>query len=238
MTKVASVTGSGGLYALNTDFSGQYVYAIDRLNTSAHVFGYAINMDSGALTAVPGSPYTIQDGYGVVASDGFGLSPTSGYLYVGAQSTTGQAYPYSVNFGTGALTLIGTQYDYVLDEVLANPQSILADNQARFLWAPTAPPTNPPEDGITEYTLTNGIPGNHTVISTGSLIYYELVEDASGKYLYTAGFDQNCTNNCTNVVTSYSIGANESLTQLSGPLSTGGTTANSSGTAVSRKSGD
>lgn len=98
LTKTASVIGSGGLFALNTDFSGQYLYAINNNFNSTQIFGYKINLDTGALSAVSGSPYTIPN-----ANSGFALTAPGNYLYAGTGTLTGGAYGYSVNFSTGAL---------------------------------------------------------------------------------------------------------------------------------------
>jgi hypothetical protein len=238
LTQTASVTTPPGqLAAVTTDFSGQYVYSINAGNNqSVQIFGYKLNLDNGTLTAVSGSPYTIQNAY-----NGFAIGATSSYLYAATQTGTGQAYGYTVNFSTGALTPIHTSSAFLLDEVPANARALLVDNQARYLWAPGSAPTTSPQNWFTEWRiLSGGDLGNFTEIQNGSLFTASLLEDGTGKYLYAQGYDQACSGTCPVVVSSYSLSSTGNLVRISGPLSTGGSagTAVNIGFAVVRKNGD
>lgn len=241
LTKKSTVTGSGGLSAVNTDFSGQYVYAVDNIPNAVHVFGYKINFDSGALSPVPGSPYTVGNSVQPNAQNGFALAAVSNYLYVGTLTTPrGQAFGYSVNFSSGALTPIHTSSAWLIDGVAPYPQELLVDNQGRYLWAPGNCPCATPQDWFTEYDIISGGDlGNRNTILNGSLFTGAMVEDASGGYVFTAGDDENnCSSSgCPGLVTSYRVASNGNLTKLSGPL-TVGQHATVFGIGVSRKNGD
>jgi 6-phosphogluconolactonase (cycloisomerase 2 family) len=236
LTNTATVQLSGGIYAVNSDFSGQYLYAINQNFSSVQVFGYKINMDNGDLSGVPGSPYTIPN-----ADSGIALTPTKNYLYAGTGTVTGEVFGYSVNFSTGALTQIAGATGVVTSEVMNNPQAVLADNQARHLWSTDSAPTTTPQNWFTKYDiLSGGSLGNNTTIQTGSLMNAPIAEDGSGKYLYVAGADQNnCSlSNCPNLLSSYTISSNGDPTKLSGPLQTGTQSSAQQGIGVSRKFGD
>ena len=244
LTKTTTVQASGnfnGLAAVSTDFSGQYLYAVNQNYNSVQVFGYKINLDTGTVSAVPGSPYHVANSVTPNTGYGFALQAVADYLYVGTQTGTGQAFGYTVNFGNGALTPIHTSSAWLLDEVPANPQALLVDNQARFLWAPGSAPSPNPGNWFTEYhILSGGDVGVATEMDNGSLLTAAMLEDGSGQYLYAHGYNQACSGTCPSVVSSYSISSSGNLVRISGPLSTGGSaaTALNEGIAVVRKYGD
>jgi 6-phosphogluconolactonase len=76
------------------------------------VYGYSVDGDSGALTAVPGSPFALNDGtIGAPAFDdpvALAVAPSGNYLY--APDTDGSVSMFSVAPGTGALTAMNYYY--------------------------------------------------------------------------------------------------------------------------------
>ncbi len=240
ITNTAKVTGANGIWAASADFTGQYVYAINHNFTTAAVWGYRIDQDNGTLTAVSGSPYTLANG-----SLGSALSSTSidGLPYLYAITSNQQIYGYAVNYSTGALTEVGgSPYETV--ENFGYPQAAMVDNKARFLWTvDQAPETYPPQDWFTIYDVdSDGTLAHYTIEQTGTLGNFALAEDGSGSYLYTVG--NNCsTNPCYGMVASWTIPADGSPAQLSGPLNTGPSatnvdTANTTSLAVARRLGN
>jgi hypothetical protein len=232
LTKAGSATGSGGMMSVTADFTGQYVYAINNNSDNAKIFGYAINQNNGALTAVPGSPYTLPNSNfgGTVSSTMLPGSPGSPLLYAGTGGSSSYSWGYHVNYDTGALTAVPGSPFYEDGAGLA-----MADNQGKWVGGFGAFPSSPPQD-FYAYASINSAGTLSTTQMENLNIEYNIdseAEDGSGKFLYTGGFD--CPNNvCTSGsysnVNSWTVGAN-GVTVLSGPLFTGGATVMSVGAA-------
>jgi 6-phosphogluconolactonase (cycloisomerase 2 family) len=77
--------------------SGEFLYA---LSGGATVFGFSIDTNSGALSTVKGSPFTLSTGY--VAID-----PSSQFLYA-ADANADTVAGFNINSSTGALTAFTT----------------------------------------------------------------------------------------------------------------------------------
>lgn len=100
-----------------------YVYAAVQ-SSPGRVVGYTQDPNTGALTAIPGSPFTS----GGNGSYGITISPDNQFLYTtnaGSSSITA----FSINSLTGVLTLIGT---YAAN---SNVNGVWIDPQQRFLFA-------------------------------------------------------------------------------------------------------
>lgn len=224
LKEIESVAGSGGMNAVTTDFTGQYVYADNNNNDAVTVWGWAINPNNGTLTPVPGSPYNVPAGnYGGLTMSSTMLlgTPAQPLLYVLIGGPANPLMGYAVNFGTGALTDTPGYDPSSCDEC----GTIVADNQGRWLWGSSSAPTNPPQNWFEVLEIgTNGTIGSiqYDPISD-ALELYTLAEDGSGQYLYGSGL--NCPNgSCdpsTGTVTSWKLGDGGAPTALSGPLSTG-----------------
>ncbi len=245
ITQTASATQSGGTYAVTADFTGQYLYAINQNDTSAEIWGYKINLNSGILTAVPGSPYTIANSYSGVAVSSTMLSSGSRSSPLLYAQTDGPGFPlmgYSVNYGTGALTVVpGSPFDF--DETTHYAQSMLADNQGKWVWSAAIAPTNPPQNWFNYASIgSNGTlsPTSHSNALGGNLYIFALGEDGTGQYLYGTGNDcpsSGCSPTYNGAVGSWKLTDGDPVL-LSGPFSTGvnGTTAIAVG--VAQKAGD
>src|SRR5205085_6437734 len=79
--------------AIATDPTGRFLYVSN--GTSKNMSAYSINLSTGALTPVPGSPFP--DAGGKIAMD-----PKGRLVY--AKTGTSAVSVYSPNFFTGALT--------------------------------------------------------------------------------------------------------------------------------------
>ena len=88
--------GTGGALFMAITPADTFAYITDGVSGVA---GYSVNSSTGALTALPGSPFPAGQGAGVLA-----MSPNGKFLYVA--NATGLA-PFSIN-ADGSLTAIGT----------------------------------------------------------------------------------------------------------------------------------
>jgi DNA-binding beta-propeller fold protein YncE len=98
ITPVASVSLAGLPSGLAVEPTGRFVYTSDGTGVSA----FAVNSQTGALTAVPLNPaVALSNATGVYAE------PAGQYLYVttGAQNVPGEVFGYSIH-GDGTLTAI------------------------------------------------------------------------------------------------------------------------------------
>jgi 6-phosphogluconolactonase (cycloisomerase 2 family) len=84
------------------DVSGRFLFVSNGANTANgnSVSAFSIDPDTGALTAVPGSPFVTSPFPGFVATD-----PSGQYVYVGLGGSPGIA-AFAMNQSTGALTPI------------------------------------------------------------------------------------------------------------------------------------
>jgi hypothetical protein len=228
ITETATATQFGGTVTVTADFTGQYLYAINQNDNSSEIWGYKINLNSGTLTAVPGSPYTIANAnYGVALSSTMlpSGSPASPLLYA---QTDGPGFPlmgYSVNYGTGALTVVpGAPFDF--DETTHWPQSMLADSQGKWVWSAALVGANPPQDWFNYASIgSNGTlsPTSHSTVLSEYLSNYAVAEDGSGQYLYATGNycpSSGCSPNAGTAATSWKLNDGDPVL-LSGPFITG-----------------
>jgi 6-phosphogluconolactonase len=77
--------------------SGDFLYA---LSGGATVFGFSIDTNSGTLSTVNGSPFTLSTGY-------FAIDPSSQFLYA-ANGNADTVGGFNINSSTGALTAFTT----------------------------------------------------------------------------------------------------------------------------------
>jgi 6-phosphogluconolactonase (cycloisomerase 2 family) len=71
-------------------------------NTTANtISGFAINSDSGALTAVPGSPFSTTAGAGPSA---MAVDTLNKFLYVATEGSSFSIWAFTFNTSTGTLT--------------------------------------------------------------------------------------------------------------------------------------
>jgi 6-phosphogluconolactonase len=162
----------GGISQVASDPSGQFLYLVD---SSAGVYAYAINRNTGELTAVAGSPFETGS---IPTSLAFGASGS--YLYVAGYS--GPVAPintvisaYSVN-SSGALAPLAK---YTVSSELSTV--VAAGNYLYVAGYYT--------NSVTVFSigstgeLTQNVPGSPFATDTGP---YSIVADPSGSVLYTA----------------------------------------------------
>jgi 6-phosphogluconolactonase (cycloisomerase 2 family) len=242
LTNTATIQLGGqigsGVLAVATDFYGRYLYGI-RQNvspTASQIVGYVINEDIGALTPVPGSPFTQNAG-----GQGFALSPTGPYLYAGDRDafTSGGIFAYGVDFYSGRLTQISGS-PFPDNEIDVGPQSLVADSLGRYIWAAN-------NSGYPDFkswfstldVLNGGTLGNLTQTNTAD-DYATFTEDHSGAYLYGAaqtGDPNVCPNACT-AVSSFKLDSSGRPVLLSRPINVGEIGPLNATVAVTRMTGD
>jgi 6-phosphogluconolactonase len=203
---------------LAIDPAGHFLYigfgVPDNETQPGYLAGYQINQSTGALTAVPGSPYSVgQFGEGVA------VDPSGQYLYYGNLAATGfnpvgpPLYTFSLDQTTGALT---EQFTYGGD-ASGGIELAIVSSTVEVTYQPTfAYLTNPASKSISEYAISG---------STGALtpLLHSPLTDANGprasaaipngKFFYTA--------NANGTISEYSIGGTGALSKIKGSPITG-----------------
>lgn len=209
-----------GPTALTTDRTGQLIYATVVSNTfsvPAQVNGYSVNATTGKLTAVPGGPAVISG-----SLDARTINSTWKYVYADFSNNTGSGVEGYTIASDGSLhPIAGSPF---------TPAITLTDWLARAAWTVTSTGEDPGQipDGFlvtAPINASTGALGNTSQISTDHLIFQELEEDHSGKFLYGGAGDCSNCGNTTNFppgrVSSWSLNGAGNPSPLSGPLPTG-----------------
>jgi 6-phosphogluconolactonase (cycloisomerase 2 family) len=87
-------------YSLTVDPTGKFLYALG--SADGKVYGFTIDANTGALTAINGSPFGIQ--WTLFLSD-LVVDPSGKFLYAGGGGLNGM-FIFSINATTGALTSV------------------------------------------------------------------------------------------------------------------------------------
>jgi 6-phosphogluconolactonase len=168
----------GGISQIATDPSGQFLYLVD---SSAGVYAYAINRNTGALTAVAGSPFKTGS---IPTSFAFDTSGT--YLYVAGYS--GPITPvstvisaYSVN-SSGALVLLANYTVSSPDLQSGELTTLVAAGNYLYVAGYYTNSITVFSIGLTG-ELSQNVAGSRFATDTGP---YRIVADPSGSVLYTA----------------------------------------------------
>jgi hypothetical protein len=207
------------LTALATDINGLSLFAG---SSSSQIFGYTINLNTGALSAIAGGAVS-------VSGPVFAMSTTYQDLYAGVTTgaSTEEVDSFFINYG-GLLSFPAIGGPVSSTGTGLNPQSLIADKYTRFLWIGNQSPENSPNNfwqfDIDQFSQDLG---SANFIDTGALDVDYLTEGYSSNFVYTAGGASPGT------VSAWTITASGSLQHLSGPFDTG--SANPSGIAVERQ---
>ena len=193
--------GGAGPRELQVTPNGKFVYVVN-INTDT-VAGYAINPSSGALTQVPGSPFSVgttPNNLGCVSCPlGITIHSSGRFVYV-ANSTADSISGFSVDQMTGSLTPVAGSPFVVGPAVGCPPRAIDCDSEVavsgNFLYF-----TNADADSASgrRGAGTSGIFGFNIDPATGSILPMpgspfinnaigpeQLAVDRSGKFLYLA----------------------------------------------------
>lgn len=171
-----------GMVATSTDF----IYVSDANGTDDSVYGYSANTQTGALTAITGSPFTA----GLTAPpEGLASDPRGKFLYV-TQANNNQIAGFTIG-SNGALTpMAGSPFNtgdtypsaIVVDAAGAflyasNNQSVLGSVSGFSIDSSTGVLT--PVTGSPFTTAVNGGPTNLAVSPKGSFLYVPLAGTTS-----------------------------------------------------------
>jgi 6-phosphogluconolactonase (cycloisomerase 2 family) len=179
-------TGQDFIGWIAVDPSGKYLYGVG----SNSVTAFAIDVTSGALTPLPGSPYSISTGSCSADADSV-IDPFGYFVYTG-DATAGDVSGFAIEASTGTLTsAAGSPYPvnggctsnpYATDR----PVAIAIEATGRYLYVANS--TNGPDISIFSINAGNGAltfvadtssePGGYCGAST-------LRPDPSGNFLYS-----------------------------------------------------
>lgn len=119
VTAVGSYAGSNGMYQMAVDPTNTFLYSAA---TSGNIVGYTINSQTGALTAIAGSPWA-----GSNTPNGVAITPDGTKLYV-SNWTGANVSAFTVDTGTGALTSVGNF------AAGTNPGAMTIDSTGSYLY--------------------------------------------------------------------------------------------------------
>jgi 6-phosphogluconolactonase len=152
---------------------GRFLFAADFL--SGNFMAFTINANTGALTLVPGSPFS-NPTFRVTSLN---VDGTGSYLYGTAGSTTGSVFGYSINQNSGALSPIsGSPFPLGTGQVQINPAGTFLLSLAS---GGNAIEVIPIEAG-TGALLVASTTSFPTVNSAGTVVMHP-----SGNFVYTCG---------------------------------------------------
>jgi 6-phosphogluconolactonase len=158
--------------------SGQFVYTEDAaLGLNGLLFqsisGFSVDSSTGALTAVPGSPFAPPAGSDV---GGFSIDPSGKFLYAGTGSAANGILGWNIDGTTGELKGLPSS---PFGAGIATLSTVL-DPAGKFLYASAA-------DGIRGFTVDSNAgvlsPISGSPFFTGSDLV-DLVVDPSGQFLF------------------------------------------------------
>jgi len=187
-------------------------------NGSSDVTGYTINTGTGALVAIPGSPFSMASAPSAmtVSSNGF-------FAYV-ASSRANQVTAFRISTEGALLLTPGTAGTPNPVSVGTTPGAVVLSSDTKYLYV-----ANGGSDNVTALSIgaagvltpVQASGGQTNPIPAGGADPVALSISPNGKFLYVA-------NSGSNDVTVFSIGATGLLTRISGsgsnpnPISTGG----------------
>jgi 6-phosphogluconolactonase len=163
------------------DPSGRFAYVTDN-GVPGQIFAYTVNLSTGALTAVSGSPYMVG-----TSPDAAVVDPSGRFLYV-ANFGDSTVSAYSISQATGALTAVaGSPF-----AVGGSPDHVIIDHSGRFLY--TANDGNIGPSGVAAMSI-SAVNGALTAI-TGSPFVAGLSPsgvqvDRSNRFLFAANENSN-----------------------------------------------
>jgi 6-phosphogluconolactonase len=182
---VSGIPPTSAVYNPAMDSSGKFLYAVD---TAPSVVGFTVNGTTGALTAIPGSPFSAGMIPAIIAVD-----KSDGFLYVTDEGDAqGGILAFAINPSTGALTSIsGSPFPTTPG---GQPYDLVEHPTGKFLYAAL-----PSYHSIAAFTI-NSATGSLTAV-TGSPFAsgasglssspFFITVDPSGRFLYALNASSN-----------------------------------------------
>jgi 6-phosphogluconolactonase (cycloisomerase 2 family) len=216
-------TGGVGPKALAVDPTGKFAYVANEGCPDAFagsVSMYTINPSSGLLTSV-GQPVTTGD----FGADSVAVDPSGKFVYVanwGEGDTAGSVSMYTINPGSGALTLTGTMVAPCAplpSPGSCAPWSLALHPSGKFAYVANEGGFNPTSVSMYAINTTTGVLTlTGTVAADGRAV--SVVVDPSGKFAYAADGGQNGSLNGVNV-SMYTIDATTGVLTSIGTIAAG-----------------
>jgi 6-phosphogluconolactonase len=181
---------TGNPVAIAVDSTGNYVYAYYSVgnatpssSASASVSGFAIDATTGALTAVPASPFIINPSGTGSYPTSFAVDPTAGFLYIGFTDLISLAFAggsyatESIDPASGVLAAVAGSPSAAPGPV----GSIAIDPAGKFFYA-----GNPYEGDVFGFTIDASSGLLTAIAGNGPAVDNAIVDsvDPSGRFLY------------------------------------------------------
>jgi 6-phosphogluconolactonase (cycloisomerase 2 family) len=184
LTSVGTIATGTGPYGVAVDPSNRFVYAVG-IDTNG-VYAYSINSSTGALTAIPGSPFTTD----VVAPGSVTVDPTGRFVMVGEACCANSAgiSVYNINPKTGSLTAVAGS-PFLPPTGDSEPSSVVVDPTGRYVYVANGGSFG--TSGVTAYSIAAAT-GKLTLVGTelpGGTAPWAIAADVTGSYLYMTNND-------------------------------------------------
>lgn len=180
-----------------------YVSATESTSTPEKLHGYEVDMDTGALDALPGSPFPFLEG---------GLSATTGnFLYSGValSQSEGEVSGLELHPTSGGMTVLAGS-PYAAGTI--GPSLVWTDAQGRYLWAWEYASGTSTKNGLQVFTIdpsTGALTLSGTLAELPAAQSFTLAEDSTGNYVFTG--IQNAGSGTSDDLVSWSIRSNGML---------------------------
>ncbi|SPF46807.1 putative 6-phosphogluconolactonase [Candidatus Sulfopaludibacter sp. SbA4] len=189
------------LAVLAGPLEGQFAYVTN--SSDGTVSGYSLNPASGALTAVPGSPFP---SYGPLPQ-AIAITSNNKFAYV-ANTLGNDLFAYAINAGNGALTPAAGTTIASLYSTGSGPTAVAVDATGKFVYA-----ANYYDNDVSAFTIDPGS-GALTAVAgspfAAGLNPYAVAIHPTGRFAYVV-------NNGDGTVSAYSINtASGALTPVTG----------------------
>ena len=176
LTQVGTYATGQCSRSMTVDASGKFVYVVNECGTTAGVWAYGIDADTGRLTMVSGSPF------GGVQATSITAAPNGQVLYA---ITNSAIRGYTINSTTGALTLL-SGFPVSTPVCCTNYSGLVTDPAGRFLYAVTT------SGSVSAYRI-DAVTGGITAITgspfaLGATNTQSAAIDASGKFIYISSY--------------------------------------------------
>ncbi|HUC54353.1 MAG TPA: beta-propeller fold lactonase family protein [Candidatus Cybelea sp.] len=210
--------------SVTVDLSGQFVYVANGYHDSyGTISAYSVDQNTGSLTPVPGSPFSVPIDQSKSSFPAPGAMPrsvtvhstSSGQALYVADSFQNDIWAFDIDGTTGALALSpASPYS-----VPGSPFSLMAESEGQFIYTSNQDSNNAFTGSVAGYSIEistgflTPIPGSPAV--AGSVPVGVAVEPA-GRFVYTAN-QGSWMNNFAGTVSAYSIDSHSgALTPVSG----------------------
>lgn len=165
--------------------AGRFLYvAGSNCTTSDCILAYSIDATTGALTAVPGSPYQGSGDFTYSIS----VDPSSRFAFVANGDAPAAVLAYTIDHTTGALTAVAGS-PFTVPMAAGSSVAVAVDPSGNFLYSAGAGPTGPNEAANVSVFMIDTTTGALSPLAGGANAngYFgadTVTLDPSGKFVY------------------------------------------------------